>query len=522
MKSAAIYARVSTQNQVESETMTSQMAQLEHYARQEGYQIAPEHRFVDEAVSGKSLHRPGLSRLRDSALTGVFTTLLCLSPDRLSRNLGVQQFLLAEWQALGIEVIFLNRPRPAQSAHDTLLLNIEGAFAEYERTIINDRMQRGRRHRLRQGLSAPYPAPYGYHFLPATLYRGSSWEIDPAQALVVKQIFCWYTQANLTIKEIVTRLNDQKIPAPSGGQWHYATVRHILSQPAYTGTAYYGRKQRDNASVGLPRRSGQGRVQFPRQKPRPADEWIPIAVPVLVEASLWQQAQEKRALNAKMAARNGRRTYLLRGLLVCGVCHRLLQGRCEQGHIYYRCPHGGKRRPSHVPQHTCSIRADVVEAQVWQALADLLHQPQLIRDAWQAHRQTQTQPTSQVDRWQRRQQQLQGQRQRLLDAYQGGVLSLDELTQRQNPLFLELRELETRLAAAATVATTDISLQHFTAHIERALHAPDVKTQQDVIRLLIEQIVVSDNELIIEHIIPTVVDCQLEPTHCSVPAHEDS
>lgn len=514
MTVAAIYARVSTQKQAEEATIASQIAQLEQYAADHGYTIKAEHRFIDEAVSGQGLQRPGLSRLRDSAMTGVFTTILCLSPDRLSRNLGVQQFLLSEWKGLNIELVFSHRPRSALTAQDALLLNIEGAFAEYERTVISDRMRRGRRYRLSQGESAAWPAPYGYHYLPATGHQGSRWQENPAQAIIVKQIFIWYVRENRTIWVIVRCLNEQQIAAPQGKRWTYSTVRRLLGQTAYKGTAYYGRSQQDFSGVGRPRKQGQGLLQYPRYQQRASEEWIAVTVPALVEASLWQQAQEKRRMNSQNATRNSQRVYLLRGLLVCGVCQRTLQGRYQGGQRYYRCPHGGKHRAAEIPAHTCSLRADAIEQQVWQALADLLRQPEQIQVAWQAHQQAQSQPPSQISRWQQQQQQLQNQRRRLLDAYQSGALDLDELTRRQNPIVLQLRQLETRLAAVDQVAVVDISLAQFTSQIEQALHSPDAKTQQEVIRLLMERIVVEDGALIIEHIVPTTNNSQLEPVLC--------
>ena len=381
MTVVAMYARVSTQRQMEEATIDSQIAQLERYAKANDFTIPAEYRFIDEAVSGKGLQRPGLTRLRDAAMTGAFSTILCLSPDRLSRNLGIQQFLLAEWERLNIELIFINRPRTLQTPQDALLLNIEGAFAEYERTVISDRMQRGRRYKLRQGESAPYPAPYGYHYLPSTLHQNSRWQVDSAQAIIVNQIFTWYTEDGVTINQVVQRLNQQNVPAPAGKRWYSSTVQRILCHPAYKGTAYYACTQRDYSGVGLPRKQGQGRLQYPRHQLRPVDEWIAVAVPAMVEESVWQRAQERRRMNSQTAARNSRRSYLLRGLLICGVCGSILQGRTQRGRSYYRCPHGGKHRAPNVPIHTCSIRADVVESQVWQALADLLRQPERVQEA---------------------------------------------------------------------------------------------------------------------------------------------
>jgi site-specific DNA recombinase len=514
VKTAAIYARVSTQRQAEEETIASQVAQLEAYAQQAGYLIQPEHRFIDEAVSGKDLHRPGLNRLRDAALRGVFSTILCLSPDRLSRNLGVQQFLLGQWRQLNLDLVFIHRPRQGQTPQDDLLLSIEGAFAEYERAVISDRMQRGRRHRLRQGQSAPYPAAYGYRYCQTSGQRGSYWEIDPMQALIVEQIFVWYSQTALTTYAIAQRLNDQHVLSPGGAAWSATAVNRVLCQSAYRGEAHYGRTSRDYSGVGLPRRQGQGRLQYPRGQVRPAEEWITRAVPAIISPTLWQQAQAKRLMNQQTASRNSQRAYLLRGLLVCGVCGRTLQGRAQNDHTYYRCPNGGQSRPDHRPAHTCSVRGDKVETAVWQDLTDLLRQPAHLQQAWEVYGRPQTHSADEVSRWRQRQQKVQGQRKRLLDAYQAGLVSLEELTTRQNPLILELRQLETQLAAASQIACREISLEQFTTLIAHALEATDLETQQHVIRLLIERVIVQNDELIIEHIVPLTDNSQLEHTQC--------
>ncbi len=111
---------------------------------------------------------------------------------------------------------------------------------------------------------------------------------------------------------------------------------------------------------------------------------------------------------------------------------------------------------------------------------------------------------------------LQQQRQRLLDAYQAGLLTLDELNQRQNPLDLELQALQKRLAENPPPAPAQISLEVFTERIEHALSASEDETKQEVLRLLIERIVVSDEALTVEHIIPTVNESRLHPTHHAI------
>jgi site-specific DNA recombinase len=509
MQRAALYARVSTRRQEQEATIESQLERLLSYARQHDYEIPPELQFIDQAVSGKHLARPGLDRLRDAAATGALPTLLCLSPDRLARNLGAQQVVLDELGQAAVTVIFLDQPSLGDSPQAKLLLDIQGAFAEYERVLISDRMRRGRLYHLRQGQGLPYPAPYGYHYQPAQGSQAAQWLLAPAEAAVVAQAFVWYTQERLSLGALAQRLNDRQVPGPDGPVWHPSTLGRLLRQPAYRGLAYYNRRQVDASGLGERRRHGQGRLRFPRSTWRPVTEWIACAVPALVSDELWQAAQERLSMQTRFASRNSQRTYRLRGLLVCSVCGHTLQGRTQRGVGAYSCIYGGSQRAPDVPPHTRWLRADVIEPLIWQALGDLLREPQRISAAWAA---LQTAPAVST-REAQRQHLLQQQRQRLLDAYQAGLMTLDELIQRQNPLDLELQALQKRLAENPPQPTTRISLEMFTERIQHALAASDVATQQEVLRLLIERIVVSDDALTVEHIIPTISESRLHPTH---------
>jgi site-specific DNA recombinase len=91
-----------------------------------------------------------LDRLRDHAALADLDQALVTAPDRLARNYVHQVLLIDELPAHGCQVEFLDRPM-SQDPHDQLLLQIRGAAAEYERTLIAERMRRGRQAELRAG-----------------------------------------------------------------------------------------------------------------------------------------------------------------------------------------------------------------------------------------------------------------------------------------------------------------------------------------------------------------------------------
>jgi site-specific DNA recombinase len=140
---AAIYARVSTERQERQQTITSQLAALRAWAEAEGHELNEEHVFHDEGFSGARLDRPGLDSLRDAVRDGAVTLVGVLAPDRLARKYAYQALLLEEFRRAGCTVAFLNHPI-SDDPGDQLLLQIQGAVAEYERALLSERFRRGK------------------------------------------------------------------------------------------------------------------------------------------------------------------------------------------------------------------------------------------------------------------------------------------------------------------------------------------------------------------------------------------
>ena len=187
---AALYARVSSDQQAHGGTIASQVASLRERIVADGTQLEPEHVFLDEGYSGASLPRPALERLRDAASAGAVDRLYVHSPDRLARRYAYQVLLIEELRRVGVEIVFLNRPIGG-SAEDDLLLQVQGMIAEYERAKILERGRRGRRHAARSGsVSAFCAAPFGYRYIAKAAGGGvARFEMVEEEARTVRQIF---------------------------------------------------------------------------------------------------------------------------------------------------------------------------------------------------------------------------------------------------------------------------------------------------------------------------------------------
>src|SRR6266487_3709873 len=154
----AIYARVSTERQEREQTIESQLALLRAWVQAQGHALNPDHVFTDEGYSGSRLDRPGLDALRDAAREAAFQAVAVLSPDRLARRYAYQVLLLEELRRVGCQVVFLHHPI-SDDPNDQLLLQIQGAIAEYERALLAERFRRGKLQKARAGQYVGGKAP---------------------------------------------------------------------------------------------------------------------------------------------------------------------------------------------------------------------------------------------------------------------------------------------------------------------------------------------------------------------------
>src|SRR5438093_6130794 len=244
-KTAAIYARVSSERQKEEGTIASQTALLLEHAKVHELSVPGEWIFEDEGYSGAVLARPGLERLRDLAAEGQVEVVLIYAPDRLSRKYAYQVLLLEEFSRHGVEAVFL-KSAAAQTPEERLMLQFQGMIAEYERAQITERSRRGKRHRAKSGcVNVLSSAPYGYRYLKKNEGADACYQVDETQAAMVGDVFDWYTQEGLSIGAIVRRLNERQVPTRFGkSQWRRSTVWAMLRNPAYIGRAAYGKTER--------------------------------------------------------------------------------------------------------------------------------------------------------------------------------------------------------------------------------------------------------------------------------------
>ena len=517
----AIYSRVSTSHQVEHQTIEQQLERLTAHVRAhaaDGWVLDPAHVFRDDGYSGAALARPGLDRLRDAVKAREVDRVLVAAPDRLARNYVHQMVLLEEWTQAGCVADFLDRPM-SDDPHDHLLLQIRGAVAEYERTLIAERMRRGRLARLRDGMLLPWTyTPYGYRVSPDRPRDPRGVTTDPAGAAVVAELFALYREPGTSLTQLARHLDAHGVPTPSGTpRWSCPTIRGILRNPTYTGQVYAQRTQYRPPSH---RRSATHSIGRPHGTavPRPAETWLLVGqVPAVVSQAHFDEVQAKLATNRSFARRNNTaHQYLLRALVSCGCCGLACTARAtNRRNFYYLC--NGKARSSVSHRATgCPARyipAAQLDRLVWQDLCALMAEPGPLAEAVARAHGGLWLPQELLARREALRHghaHLRQQLERLTDAYLRGVIPLDEYERRR-------RELEQRMQALAgqeqqlrndtlrqqQLAGVAASVEGFRARIQRGLAEATFEQRRQLVLLLIDRVVVTDAEVEIRYVLPT-------------------
>jgi site-specific DNA recombinase len=464
-KPAAIYAWVSSDRQKENHTIASQTAALLSHARTNGYNVPPEWVFQDEGYNGAVLARPGLEALRDFAAEGQIGAALIYSPDRLSRKYAYQVLLAEEFSRCGVGLIFLKSPAGA-TPEDQLVVQFQGMIAEYERAQIAERCRRGKRHRAQQGLvNVLSGAPYGYRYVRKSESSTAYYEVIEAEAKVVRMVFEAYTQQRLSINAMARMLNERQIPTRTATtRWERSTVWGMLRNPAYCGRACYGKTElrpRQRITRPLRQRNG-GASRDSASHERPRQEWIEVPVPPLVSEGMFALAQEQLQKNMHHSPRRTMVT-LLQGMLVCQQCgyalYRTSTRTSKQKLNYYRCiGSDGYRRLKGPVCTNRPLRQDSLDQFVWDEMIRLLDDPALVKAEIDRRREAarQANPLRKREEELRREQaRLEKSIERLINAYQEGLVTLPQLRHRMPELRRQIQAVESELHSLEMAAVDE-------------------------------------------------------------------
>ena len=355
----AIYARVSTLEQVEGYSLTDQVFSCR--SRLLSMNALQIEEYIDDGYSGEYLERPALDRLREDIRNKRIEYIVIYDPDRLSRNLTNQLLLADEMEKADTKLIFITHDYDA-SPEGRLFFSIRGAISAFEKAKIRERTMRGKRTKALSGKLVFNDKAFGYDYDK----ENSMYIINEAEANIIKSMYNLCGNKQYSLRDIMLEFKSMGIVNRKNKPFTLSNIHRILINEMYAGTKWsfkhYGKKMSQYKTKIIP---------------RPKEEWIPIQVPAIVTKELWEAAQKVLTKNKFLATRNTKRDYLLRGIIKCGCCNRSMTGVCrvQKGieYKYYVC--NKNMENWYLKTDKCTtmhIPASLIEEAVWKALCSFI------------------------------------------------------------------------------------------------------------------------------------------------------
>ncbi len=309
MTTAAIYARVSSDEQVAKGTIENQLYACRTYCEQAGYEVIEE--FRDDGVSGTIplIDRPSGARLIAATDSQSVDVVITYHVDRLSRDLEVGLVAIRYLEAkVKIEFVDGNYD---DSDIGIFSKHVQMAVSQLDRRRITRKLHDGLKKTVREGGYVSSLTPFGY----IRVDGGKQLEPHPEEAPIVEQIFRLASEG-MSSYAIARYLDAEGVPEPKSTTkaearnhrgWLHRTVRGFLQNPRYCGEATYG------------------------------PDKMPMACPPLVSKELFKSVGASLPVKKSTSRRNTRHDYLLQNLLFCAVCGKRYYADTTHGKRIYCC-----------------------------------------------------------------------------------------------------------------------------------------------------------------------------------------
>ncbi len=368
MRRAALYARVSTEEQTNNFSIDNQLDHLRKVSNEKGYTATEE--YVDGGFSGTTMNRPAFTKLMEDCRSGEISIVFVYKLDRLFRNSRHIHNVLYEWENLGTKFTSITEAIDTSTAMGKAYLGMASTFAELERNTFIERSRDGMKKAVQSGRYSGGIVAYGYQYNPDT----KQVDVNEEEAEVIRKIYHWVVEDGMTTYGIAKQLNVLGIPTRyakdkrgirgrnTANVWDPSRICNMVHNTAYKGQWTYGKRSKNKLT-----------------------DPIVTECPSIVDAETWEKAQVKLRENRLWSDRNSKRVYPLRGLIKCELCGHSYCGGCyntkARGEVRtYRCDRNGLRGGKKCEGcKSATIPAELLEDLVWQHISDFVRKPKTVR-----------------------------------------------------------------------------------------------------------------------------------------------
>jgi site-specific DNA recombinase len=501
-RKAAVYGRVSTQDQAVGYSLAAQLEACHQWAEKNGHKVVRE--YVEEGHSAfRNLDkREAFKELLSDAASKEhpFDLIIVHKLDRLFRDSLESSTTRAILKQKHVRLVSITEPMVgANSPEDFFMEHILVGMAEFYSRNLSREIMKGLKQRAQQGHLVFRP-PYGYRREIIERQEGhkrtrivSRAVIDQKSAGIVKRIFEQFDQG-MGYKSIVLSLNDNGYRTEQGQRFRVYHIARILRNKAYIGILEYNFRQDRGAREPV---------------------IVPKFYPPMIDAELFNRVQEKLKSTSSFwqNAHAHRTDYLLSGLVKCDACgHRYVGTSAKGGRFhYYTCQSYVKRGKG-----ACDaplLNKDRLEKGVLDQIQKSILSPENVRQYIEtliAQARSEQQPSAEEKAVSLALEDTDAKLRRWEEALERGLLSLEdaahrikELRHERAALLKTKNSLEQKSRSTAKILPIPTPLMNtYIREIQERLRAKKIGYKKEFLREIIKEVRVKGREITLTYKIP--------------------
>ena len=466
-----LYVRVSTLEQAEEGySIDEQEAKLRAYCSAMGYNIYDVH--IDPGYSGSSLDRPGIKKVISDVRAGKVRKVIVWKLDRLSRSQKDTMVMLEDvFLENGCDFVSLLESFDTSTPFGRAIVGLLAVFAQLERENIKERTAMGRQARIRKGYFHGSHSPLGYHFKSGS----NDLVVDEYSAGMIREVFQLFLSGG-SLNGIATHMIDKY--GSNCFEWSNTSVRRILRNPVYVGNVTLGDKVYDGVHKSLISES-----EF------------------CMAAAILEHNKSLDKRNYSYSTGQFKADNLLTGILFCGDCGaRMYARKVSKQKKKYICHSVARTSKPMIKSDNCTNRMhpftveqldSIVMGEIEKLSLDRTYFNSIL---------TESAPVVDVlQPYRERVDELEKQIKRLLNLYQTGLIDMDEVVDRVNPLKDEKEKLVSYIDnhedAPAAVSVDDAWA--IACSFKTVINGGTLEDIHRIIHTLIDKIVVLNEDVTI-------------------------
>ncbi|QDA29711.1 recombinase family protein [Paenibacillus polymyxa] len=501
---ALIYARVSTDGQVDNYSIESQIERCMDLGKQKGINEDEVVVLIEDGESGDNPNRPMINYALFLLEYGIGDHVIFLHPNRMSRFLHLQTQLSNRIWSMGKDFWFVEFEFDKSSPESMLNFNIQGSIAEYNKAKILADTKRGRITKVKNGLIPGLNRIYGYTF---------DTELDtlvenPEEKEIYLKMVDMLLHKDYSCSRIAEELSLRNVSAPKKDRWYQVTISRIFKNETYTGNFYFGKSKVIRNADGTR-----------KQVPQPRGEWRRIPVPAYITMETYHKIQKRLDFLNKNKPGRPTEDYLLQGICRCGRCGAAVSSgvttKTKNGLLkYYVCQHKTKKSYKVGTGESNPIcegrnwRVDYVDKIVWEYVKNIISEPteffeRIVKQ--QSENSNSDELLKQKTKLEKSLQEKEASRERYTEMYAAGIIkTMKDLEDKVSAVDMQVQDIKEELQTiehklSATLHNkNDVNLIQDTLKKYQYIMNKNIismENRRKIVRVFFSKVVLNDNKI---------------------------